>query len=99
MDFFLNIFCETYASMPYYDRKWLRSLWVLYRQYIYMRERAVAEVVDEDPELNITWHYLCRLAHLSVFTYKFHPITRTKQELFLINFVDIALGASLCCII
>ena len=77
---FLNIFCETYASIPYYDRKWLRSLWVLYRQYIYMRERAVAEVVDEDPEQNITWHYLCRLAHLSVFTYKFHPITRTKAR-------------------
>ncbi len=77
---FLNIFCETYTSMPYHDRKWLRSLWVLYRQYIYMRERAIAEAVDEDPELNITWQYLCRLAHLSVFTYKFHPITRKKAR-------------------
>ena len=77
---FLNIFCETYASMPYYDRKWLRSLGILYRQYIYMRERAVAEAVDEDPEQNITWYYLCRLAHLSVFTYKFHPITRKKAR-------------------
>ncbi len=77
---FLNIFCETYSSMPYYDRKRLRSLWVLYRQYIYMRERAVAEAVDEDPEQNITWHYLCRLAHLSVFTYKFHLITRKKAR-------------------
>lgn len=77
---FLNIFCETYASMPYYDRKWLRSLGGLYRQYIYMRERAVAEAVDEDLEQNITWHYLCRLAHLSVFTYKFHPITRKKAR-------------------
>ena len=77
---FLNIFCETYTSMPYYDKKWLRSLWVLYRQYIYIRERAVAEAVDEDPEQNITWHYLCRLAHLSVFTYKFHPITRSKAR-------------------
>lgn len=77
---FLNIFCETYASMPYYDRGWLGSLWVLYRQYIYMRERTVAEAVDEDPEQNITWHYLCRLAHLSVFSYKFHPITRTKAR-------------------
>lgn len=71
----------------------------LYRQYIYMRERAVAEAVDEDLEQNITWHYLCRLAHLSVFTYKFHPITRKKQELCLINFVEIALGASRFCII
>lgn len=77
---FLNIFCETYTSMPYYNRKWLRSLWVLYRQYIYMRERAIAEAIDEDPELNITWQYLCRLAHLSVFSYKFHPITRKKAR-------------------
>lgn len=51
---FLNIFCETYASMPYYDRRWLGSLWVLYRQYIYMRERTIAEAIDEDPERNIT---------------------------------------------
>lgn len=77
---FLNIFCETYASMPYYDRRLLGSLGVLYRQYIYMRERTVAEAVDEDPEQNITWHYLCRLAHLSVFSYKFYPITRTKAR-------------------
>lgn len=77
---FLSIFCETYVSMPYYDRRWLGALWVLYRQYIYMRERAVAQTVDEDPEQNITWHYLCRLAHLSVFSYKFHPITRTKAR-------------------
>lgn len=77
---FLNIFCETYTSIPYHDRKWLRSLWGLYRQYIYMRERSIAEAVDEDPEQNITWHYLCRLAHLSVFTYKFHPITRKKAR-------------------
>lgn len=77
---FLSIFCETYVSMPHYDRRWLGSLWVLYRQYIYMRERAVAQTVDEDPEQNITWHYLCRLAHLSVFSYKFHPITRTKAR-------------------
>lgn len=77
---FLNIFCETYASMPYYDRRWLGSLWVLYRQYIYMREMAIAEAVDEDPERNVTWHYLCRLAHLSVFTYKFYPITRSKAR-------------------
>lgn len=77
---FLSIFCETYVSMPYYDRRWLGSLWVLYRQYIYMRERAVAQTVDEDPEQNITWYYLCRLAHLSVFSYKFHPITRTKAR-------------------
>ena len=55
---FLSIFCETYVSMPYYDRRWLGSLWVLYRQYIYMRERAVAQTVDEDPEQNITWYYL-----------------------------------------
>lgn len=77
---FLNIFCETYTSMPYYDRRWLGSLWVLYRQYIYMREMAIAEGVDEDPERNVTWHYLCRLAHLSVFTYKFYPITRSKAR-------------------
>lgn len=77
---FLNIFCETYASIPYYDRRQLGSLWVLYRQYIYMRERAIAEAVDEDPERNITWHYLCRLAHLSVFSYKFYPITRSKAR-------------------
>lgn len=66
--------------MPYYDRRWLGSLWVLYRQYIYMREMAIAEGVDEDPERNVTWHYLCRLAHLSVFTYKFYPITRSKAR-------------------
>ena len=77
---FLNIFCETYASMPYYQRRWLSSLGVLYRQYINMRERDVAEVVDEDPEQNITWEYLCRLAHLSVFSYKFHPVTRKKAR-------------------
>ena len=77
---FLNIFCETYTSMPYYYRRRLRSLGVLYRQYIYMRERDIAEAVDEDPEQNITWHYLCRLAHLSVFTYKFHPILRKKAR-------------------
>lgn len=77
---FLNIFCETYALMPYYDRRWLGSLWVLYRQYIHMRERAVAQAVDEDPEQNVTWHYLCRLAHLSVFSHKFHPITRAKAR-------------------
>lgn len=77
---FLNIFCETYASMSYYNKIQLRSLGWLYRQYIYMRERAIAEAVDEDPELNITWQYLCRLAHLSVFTYKFHPITRKKAR-------------------
>ncbi|MDE7115177.1 MAG: trypsin-like peptidase domain-containing protein [Muribaculaceae bacterium] len=77
---FLNIFCETYVSMPYYQRRWLRSLGVLYRQYINMRERDVAEVVDEDPEQNITWEYLCRLAHLSVFSYKFHPVTRKKAR-------------------
>lgn len=77
---FLNIFCETYASMPYYQRSWLSSLGVLYRQYINMRERDVAEVVDEDPEQNITWEYLCRLAHISVFSYKFHPVTRKKAR-------------------
>lgn len=77
---FLNIFCETYTSIPYYDRRWLGSLWSLYRQYIYMREMAIAEAVDEDPERNVTWHYLCRLAHLSVFTYKFYPITRSKAR-------------------
>lgn len=77
---FLNIFCETYASMSYYNKIQLSSLGWLYRQYIYMRERAIAEAVDEDPELNITWQYLCRLAHLSVFTYKFHPITRKKAR-------------------
>lgn len=77
---FLNIFCETYTSMPYYERRWLGSLWVLYRQYIYMREITIAEAVDEDPERNVIWHYLCRLAHLSVFTYKFYPITRSKAR-------------------
>lgn len=77
---FLNIFCGTYASMPYYNRNLLESLAVLYRQYIHMREETVAKAVDEDPEQNITWHYLCRLAHLSVFTYKFHPITRKKAR-------------------
>ena len=77
---FLNIFCETYVSMPYYNRKWLESLAVLYHQYIHTREETVAKAVDEDPEQNITWHYLCRLAHLSVFTYKFHPITRKKAR-------------------
>lgn len=77
---FLNIFCETYISIPYHDRKMLSSLWVLYRQYIYMRERAIAAAVDEDPEMNITWQYLCRLAHLSVFTHKFYPITRKKAR-------------------
>lgn len=78
---FLNIFCETYVSMPYYNRGRLESLAVLYRQYIDMREEIVAKAVDEDPEQNITWHYLCRLAHLSVFTYKFHPITRKKARI------------------
>ena len=77
---FLNIFCETYASMPYYQRRWLSSLGVLYRQYINMRERDVAEAVDEDPEQNITWEYLSRLAHLSVFSYKFYPVTRKKAR-------------------
>lgn len=77
---FLNIFCETYTSMPYYHRIRLRSLGVLYSQYIYMRERDVAEAVDEDPEEYITWNYLCRLAHLSVFSYKFYPVTRNKAR-------------------
>ena len=77
---FLNIFCETYASMPYYQRRWLSSLGELYRQYINMRERDVAEAVDEDPEQNITWEYLSRLAHLSVFSYKFYPVTRKKAR-------------------
>lgn len=77
---FLNIFCETYTSMPYYHRIRLRSLGVLYSQYIYMRERDVAEAVDEDPEEYITWNYLCRLAHLSVFSYKFYPVTRKKAR-------------------
>lgn len=77
---FLNIFCETYASMPYYQRRLLKSLGVLYRQYIYMREREVAEAVDEDPEQNITWGYLCRLAHLSVYSYKFYPVARKKAR-------------------
>ena len=77
---FLNIFCETYTSMPYYHRIRLRSLGVLYSQYIFMRERDVAEAVDEDPEKYITWEYLCRLAHLSVFSYKFYPVTRKKAR-------------------
>lgn len=77
---FLNIFCETYTSMPYYHRIRLRSLGVLYSQYIYMRERDIAEAVDEDPEQYITWEYLCRLAHLSVFSYKFYPVTRKKAR-------------------
>ena len=67
--------------MSYYNRGRLESLAVLYRQYIDMREEIVAKAVDEDPEQNITWHYLCRLAHLSVFTYKFHPITRKKARI------------------
>lgn len=45
-----------------------------------MRERDVAEAVDEDPEQNITWEYLSRLAHLSVFSYKFYPVTRKKAR-------------------
>ena len=77
---FLNIFCETFTSMPYYHRIRLRSLGVLYSQYIYMRERDIAEAVDEDPEQYITWEYLCRLAHLSVFSYKFYPVTRKKAR-------------------
>ena len=77
---FLNIFCETYVLMPYYDRKKIGSLGVLYHQYIHMREETVAKAVDEDPELSLIWHYLCKLAHLSVFTYKFYPITRKKAR-------------------
>lgn len=77
---FLNIFCETYASMPYYQRRWLGSLRVLYMQYIFIRESSIAEAIDIDPEQNIIWNYLCRLAHLSVFTYRFHPITREKAR-------------------
>ena len=78
---FLKLFCETYMTLTEEERMHI-SKQTLYRQYVYSKNEEVSEKVDEDPELNIANQYLLQLAHYSVFTGHFNPISRSKARLY-----------------
>ena len=53
---------------------------MLYKRYVAKKNETVANLVDEDPELNITDKYLSTLANYCVYYRHFNPITRSKAR-------------------
>lgn len=76
---FLKIFCEIFHSLTE-DERLKVNKHVLYKRYVAKKNEAVANLVDEDPELNITDKYLSTLANYCVYYRHFNPITRSKAR-------------------
>lgn len=76
---FLKLFCETYHSLSYEERKNVikRSL---YKRYVVNKNVTVSALVDEDPEMNVADRYLLKLANHSVFYGHCNPVEREKAR-------------------
>ncbi len=72
---FLKIFCETFNSLSEQERFDLNKI-TLYKHYVEKKNAEVSEMVDEDPELNITEQYLSTIANYSAFNGFFNTISR-----------------------
>ena len=72
---FLKIFCETFNSLSEKERLELNKS-ALYKRYVEKKNAEVSDMVDEDPELNITEQYLSTIANYSAFNGFFNTISR-----------------------
>lgn len=77
---FLKIFCETYHSMTDEERRNATKR-TLYKKYVSKKNDVVSDLVDEDPEINITDRYLSKLANYSVFYAHCNPLLRPKARI------------------
>lgn len=76
---FLKIFCEIFHSLTE-EEKEKSNKQMLYQRYVVQKNQQVADLVNEDPELNITDRYLSKLANYCVYYGHFNPISRYKAR-------------------
>ena len=76
---FLKLFCETYHSLSYEERR-LVTKRSLYKRYVTNKNIIVSSLADEDPEINVADSYLLKLANHSVFYEHCNPVTRQKAR-------------------
>lgn len=76
---FLRIFCIAYSRIPYQNKQSITKL-ELFLTYLQVRNKDVANIIDEDYYFDVTSHYLKRLAELSLDSPNDGEITRTAAR-------------------
>lgn len=79
---FLKIFCETYSTLPYYDRINQNTYTKLFRAYIQRKEFDIAKKIDEDEKRRLGLQLLRDIAKYSVNNLNCDDIERQQARKF-----------------
>lgn len=76
---FLRIFCIAYNRIPHDKRQSITKL-ELFLIYLQVRNKNIADIIDEDSYLDVTSKYLIKLAEISLDNSNYGEITRNEAR-------------------
>lgn len=78
---FLKMFCEVHKNHPFLSNEAGRERSYIYYHYLSeVKNIEVSQIVDEDPEKNVTFRYMMDVARASVLSYNCSTIPRRKAR-------------------